>query len=142
TAGESVFMPDPVIELEAASKVFGDVAAVHDLNLSVAGGQVFGFIGPSGSGKTTTIRLLLGLYSPSEGRVRVMGADPRSFTTRQREQIGYAPQDFYLYPTLTAMENLNFCASLFGLSLRTRRRRAKAVLQFLELWDARDRLAR
>jgi len=132
----------PVAELIDVSKGFGDAEAVRDLSLSVRGGQIFGLIGPSGCGKTTTIHLLVGVLAPTKGQIRVMGSDPRRFTTFQRERIGYTPQGFFLYPTLTVKENVRFVASLFGVGFFTRRRRAKQVLTFLELWDARNRLTR
>jgi ABC-2 type transport system ATP-binding protein len=131
-----------VVTLVDVSKKFGRAEAVAHLSLNVEQGQIFGLIGPSGSGKTTTIRLLVGVLKPDGGEIRVMGSDPRHFSTRQREQIGYSPQGFFLYPTLTVRENMRFVAGLFGVGWRKRRRRAREVLQVLELWDARDRLTR
>jgi len=131
----------PVVELQQVSKYFGDTIAVDRLSMAIAPGQLFGLIGPSGCGKTTTIRLLLGVLRPTEGSLCVMGSDPTRFTTEQRERIGYAPQIFFLYPTLTVYENVRFVASLFGMGWLRRRRRIHEVLQFLELWDARRRLA-
>ena len=131
----------PIVELKQASKSFGEGVAVDRLTMAIAPGQVFGLIGPSGCGKTTTIRLLLGVLQPTSGEVSVMGQDPKRFTSRQREQIGYTPQGFFLYPTLTVYENVRFVASLFGMGWRRRRRRIRDVLTFLELWDARRRLA-
>lgn len=131
----------PVVALSEVSKTFGDTVAVDRLNLAIAAGQVFGLIGPSGCGKTTTIRMLLGVLKPSSGTVSVLGGDPTCFNTRQREQVGYAPQEFFLYPSLTVYENVRFVAGLFGMSRFGRRRRIREVLQFLELWDVRRRLA-
>jgi ABC-2 type transport system ATP-binding protein len=132
----------PIVELKQASKAFGETTAVDRLSMAVAPGQVFGLIGPSGCGKTTTIRLLLGVLRPTTGTVAVMGTDPTHFSTRQRESIGYTPQGFLLYPTLTVYENVRFAASLFGMGWRRRRTRIREVLTFMELWDARRRLSR
>jgi len=132
----------PVVELNQASKTFGDTVAVDQLTMAIGDGQVFGLIGPSGCGKTTTIRLLLGVLTPSTGSVCVMGTNPAHFSASQRERIGYTPQGFFLYPTLTVYENLRFVAGLFGLGWRERRQQIKRVLEFLELWDARRRMAR
>jgi len=132
----------PIVELNQASKAFGGTVAVDRLSMAVAPGQVFGLIGPSGCGKTTTIRLLLGVLRPTSGSVAVMGSDPTHFSTRQREQIGYTPQGFFLYPTLTVYENMRFVAGLFGMGWWRRRTRIRQVLEFLELWDVRRRLAR
>jgi ABC-2 type transport system ATP-binding protein len=131
-----------VVTLAGVSKKFGQAEAVSDLSLDVAQGQIFGLIGPSGSGKTTTIRLVLGVLTPDDGEIRVMGSDPRHFSTRQRERIGYSPQGFFLYPTLTVKENLRFVAGLFGVGWRKRRRRIPEVLKLLELGDAGNRLTK
>jgi ABC-2 type transport system ATP-binding protein len=134
--------PAPIIELEDVVKRFDDTAVLDGMSLTVAPGQIHGLIGPSGCGKTTTVRLLIGVLAPTSGAVRVFGMEPRRFGTRQREQIGYTPQGFFLYPTLTVAENARFVAGLYGLGWLRRRRRVREVLTFLELWDARNRLAR
>lgn len=132
----------PAAELRDVSKQFGQLEAVEDLSMTVGRGQIFGLIGPSGCGKTTTVRMLTGVLVPTRGTVRVLGADPAHLKSRQRERIGYAPQSSFVYPTLTAWENVSFVAGLFGVGYWRRRSRMKYVLQFLELWDARNRLAR
>jgi ABC-2 type transport system ATP-binding protein len=104
-------------------------------------GTILGVIGPSGAGKTTTVRMLTGALGPTEGTVRVLGEDPIRFRRKTRERIGYMPQLFTLYPDLTARENVDFVASLFGILWRTRHRRTREVLQLVDLWDARGRRA-
>jgi ABC-2 type transport system ATP-binding protein len=133
--------PNAAVVIEHASKRFGDDIAVDDITLTVRSGTILGVIGPSGSGKTTTIRMLTGALAPTEGRVRVLGEDPRAFLRQTRERIGYMPQQFTLYPDLTARENVDFVASLFGILWRTRHRRTREVLQLVDLWDARGRRA-
>jgi ABC-2 type transport system ATP-binding protein len=128
-----------VIEMAGASRSFGDVRAVVDMSLSVAPGEILGVIGPSGSGKTTTIRLMTGAILPDAGSVRVLGEEPRHFHRSTREQIGYMPQQFVLYPDLTARENVDFVGAMFGMLFRRRGRRVEEVLRLVELWDARDR---
>jgi ABC-2 type transport system ATP-binding protein len=128
--------------MDSVTKSFDDTAVLQDLTLTVPTGQIYGVIGPSGCGKTTAIRLFVGVLAPSSGTVEVLGTTPAEFTTREREQIGYTPQGFYLYPTLTVLENARFVAGLFGVPWLRRRRRVRAVLEFLELWEARNRLAR
>src|SRR4029079_19789146 len=109
--------------------------------LQVPAGQIFGLVGPSGCGKTTTIRMLTGVYAPSAGQLRVLGARPRTFNKRARERIGYMPQLFVLYPSLTVWENMNFVASLYGLGWFKRRKRLEMLLDFVELTSARNTLA-
>lgn len=130
----------PVIEMEDVTKQFGDKIAVRDMTLSVPPAQIFGVVGPSGCGKTTTIRMLTGVYRPSKGRLLVLGATPEAFERRVRERIGYMPQLFVLYPTLTVWENLNFVASLYGLNWFKRRKGLERLLEFVELTPARNTL--
>lgn len=131
-----------VIEMQGVTKAFGTKVAVENVSLIVPAGQIFGLVGPSGCGKTTTVRMLTGVYTPSEGELHVLGATPQNFDKRVRERIGYMPQLFVLYPTLTVWENLNFVASLYGLTWFFRRKRLKDLLDFVELGPARDTLAR
>lgn len=104
-------------------------------------GTILGIVGPSGAGKTTVVRMITGGVDPTEGEVRVLGEDPRRFRRRTRERIGYMPQLFTLYPDLTADENVDFVASLFGMLLPRRRRRVGEVLRLVELSGARGRRA-
>jgi ABC-2 type transport system ATP-binding protein len=108
--------------------------------MQIPTGSIFGLIGPSGSGKTTTMRLMLGLYRPDRGKVRVLGQLPNKFNSRVRERIGYMPQQFVLYPNLTVIENLRFVASLYGMGYFSRRKRLDEMLELVELTDARNRL--
>ena len=71
-------IPSPALVVEGLTKRFGDRLAVDGISFSVAPGEVFGFLGPNGAGKTTTIRMLLDLIRPTEGRLEVLGADPRA----------------------------------------------------------------
>jgi ABC-2 type transport system ATP-binding protein len=120
---------------------FTSELGVHDLTFQVPAGVIFGLVGPSGCGKTTTVRLLNGMYRPTGGSLAVLGQDPNRFTHAARENIGYMAQHLTLYPMLTVYENLNFVASLYGLGLLSRRKRLKSLLRFVELYDARNRLA-
>lgn len=131
-----------MISAQGVSKAFGNTTVIDDLTLEIPAGQIYGLIGPSGCGKTTVVKMLMGVYAPSSGAVRVLGVPPVEFTTAHREQIGYTPQGFPLYPTLTVAENARFIAGLYGLGFMARRRRVRSVLEFLELWEARKRMAR
>jgi ABC-2 type transport system ATP-binding protein len=129
------------IVAQGVTKDYGEGAGIHELDLVVAPGTILGIVGPSGAGKTTTIRILTGAVDPDKGDVRVLGEDPRRFRRATRERVGYMPQLFTLYPDLTAEENVDFVASLFGMLWRRRRRRVREVLQFTQLIDAKDRRA-
>lgn len=132
---------DAVISVKHLSKKFNDDTAVQDVSFEVLRSSIFGFIGPSGSGKTTTIRMLTGVYKPNEGEVTVLGANPAKFSQKQRARMGYMPQLFVLYPNLNVWENLNFAASLYGMSL-FRGKQLREILEFVELYQHRWKLAR
>ena len=133
-------MQSNIIEMRDVDRSFGGETGVKDITINVPQGSIFAMIGPSGSGKTTTVRLMVGLYKPERGDVRVLGQQPHRFSTRTRERIGYMPQQFVLYPNLTVEENLRFVASLYGVGWRRREKRIKELLDFVELTDARKRL--
>jgi ABC-2 type transport system ATP-binding protein len=130
-----------IVDVRDVLMTFDDVTALAGIGLDVSQGTILGVVGPSGAGKTTLIRLLTGAIKPARGRIRVLGENPRSFRRQTRERIGYMPQLFTLYRDLTAGENVDFVASLYGLLLWRRRRRVREVLKLVDLWDARKRRA-
>ena len=132
---------DFAVTLEHLCRTFDDVVAVEDVSLAIPPGTILGFIGPSGSGKTTTIRMLTGGLRPTSGAVTVLGRDPGRFPAGYRARIGYMPQAFAHYPDLSARENVDFVASLYGLGWFARRRRVPSVLRTVDLWAARARRA-
>jgi ABC-2 type transport system ATP-binding protein len=123
-------------------KDFGGKEVLRDLSLRVRPGEIFGLIGPSGSGKSTAVNLLWGYLRPTAGEVRVLGEEPAAFTAQTRQRIGYMPQGFILYPDLTVEQNMGFVAGLYGYPEWSNRRRIRAVLELVELWDARGQTAR
>lgn len=132
---------DPDVVAVEIGKRFGDRDVVQGLSFEVQRGTIFGIIGPSGCGKTTTIRMLLGVLRPTSGDLRVLGRQPHRFRRRDRERLGYMPQQFVLFPELSVMENMGFAASIYGMSFFGRGRRIRRTLELVELWDARDRTA-
>ena len=138
---QPVEVKDPVISAKHLTKKFSADTVVEDVTFDIPRASIFGFIGPSGSGKTTTVRLLTGIYVPTEGEVVVFNHNPAKFSQGERAHIGYMPQLFVLYPNLTVWENINFAASLYGMS-PFRGKRLKNTLNFVELYDHRSKLAR
>ena len=134
---------DSIVELKDVTKTFRDfwlrptVNAVKGLSLSVGRGEVFGLLGPNGSGKSTTIKMLLGLLSPTSGSISLFGRSPRSVEARQK--LGYLPELSYLHPFLTARETLGYYAGLCGLSRRTAAERTQQLLEMVGLSDVATR---
>jgi ABC-2 type transport system ATP-binding protein len=109
-------MPDPVVLTENLTRLFGDFVAVDHVNFRVEAGEIVGYLGPNGSGKTTTIRMLLGLLEPTEGKATVLGYDAFSQSEGVRARSGYMSQKFALYDDLTVLENLTFYGGVYGIS--------------------------
>lgn len=103
------------IELSGLVKRFGDKTVVDHVSMSVAEGEISGFLGPNGSGKTTTIRVMCGLLTPDAGEGRVLGHDIRSEGLRIKREVGYMTQKFSFYEDLSIEENLTFVARLYDL---------------------------
>jgi ABC-2 type transport system ATP-binding protein len=110
----------PIISVHDLTFRFGDFVAVDHVTFDVEPGQVIGYLGPNGSGKTTTIRMLLGILRPSEGSAQVLGFDAARQSEQVRARTGYMSQRFALYDELTARENLNFYAEVYGVKGRQR----------------------
>ena len=132
----------PVIEAENLTKRFGDVVAVDHINLEVYEGEIFGFLGPNGAGKTTTIKMLTTLLRPTKGKARVCGYDVEKEPDKVRKSIGIVFQDPSLDDQLTARENLDFHARLYGLSKKERKERIEKVLEMVGLSSRADELVK
>src|SRR5271155_3451242 len=125
------------LNVEALSKNYrGGVHALRGVQLSLGPG-VLGLLGPNGAGKSTLMRILATLTRPSAGRVLWNGLDVASSPNALRSVLGYLPQDFGVYPHLSAGEFLAYLAALKGLPAATARRRIDELLNDLNLWDAR-----
>ncbi len=132
---------EPVIEVQKVCKQFEkNEPTIREISFEVMPGEIFCLLGPSGSGKSTTMRMLTGVYGPTEGHIRVLGVEPQNFTRQTRSRIGYMPQHFVLFPELSTQDNINFVASAYGMSWFGRAARVREALEFVGLWDAKDRL--
>ena len=115
------------------TKKFGNFTAVDHVTFSVQPGEVLGYLGPNGSGKTTTIRMLCGLITPTEGTARIMGIDVTKDPEAVKPHIGYMSQKFALYDDLTVLENLQFYAGVYDVPEAEEKGRIDEVLHMAGL---------
>src|SRR3989441_2152166 len=131
----SVEQTVPAIAMIDLCKDFGSIRAVDHLSLTVQQGEIFGLLGPNGSGKTTTINMISGLSVPTSGEVRVMGYDVRHQARQVRRILGSIPQETALYEELTAWDNMDFHADLFGVPRHEKKERIVRLLELVQLLD-------
>ncbi len=120
------------IEARGLSKHFGNLKAVSELDLRVPRGQIYGFLGPNGSGKSTTIRMLCGLLTPTEGSATVLGTEIPGSARQLKPRIGYMTQKFSLFGDMTVFENLQFIAEIYSFPKKDR---ATRITELLEKYD-------
>jgi ABC-2 type transport system ATP-binding protein len=128
------------IETQALRKVYGDNIAVGGLTLQVQQGEVFGFLGPNGAGKTTSIKMLLGLVTPSAGSARLLGEPLGNRPVRAR--IGFLPEHFRFHDWLNANEFLTLHGELYGMAKERLRQRIKELLELVGLTPFEHKLLR
>lgn len=121
-------MTEFAIQAANVVKKFGDFTAINNITLNVPKGCIYGFLGPNGCGKSTTIRVLTGLLSPSEGNVDVLGLEIPKQSELLRLKIGYMTQKFSLYDDLTVQENLEFIGQIFGMETKALKARIEEQL--------------
>lgn len=136
-------MSTPAVRIQDLTKVFPvhlrrqKVIAVRDLSLTVAAGEVYGLLGPNGSGKSTTLKVVLGLVTPTRGKAEIFGRDSREF--QSRAEVGFLPENPYFYKFLTAEETIRFYGKICGMSGRPLQSRIDELLALVGLEDARHR---
>jgi ABC-2 type transport system ATP-binding protein len=136
-------MTSPAVRIENLTKIFPVplrrqlVTAVRNLSFEVRPGEVYGLLGPNGSGKSTTLKILLGLVTPNQGRAMIFGKDSRDY--HSRAAVGFLPENPYFYKFLTAAETLRFYGNVCGLRGTTLNKRIDELLALVGLEEARDR---
>src|SRR5881628_1464002 len=137
-------MTNPAVAVHGLTKIFPvpfhptrGVLAVKDLSLRIEPGEVYGLLGPNGSGKSTTLKIILGLVSPTRGRTEIFGRDSR--LVESREAVGFLPENPYFYKYLTGEETLRFFGKLGGLNGVRLRQQIDELLELVGLTNARKR---
>lgn len=125
---------EPIV-VKSLTKTFNGFKAVDSVSFTVKKGEIFGLLGPNGAGKTTTIKMLVTLLKPSSGEAKVAGYDVVKQPNMVRKNIGIVFQEPTLDLELTAKENLDFHARLYGINKKKRKERIKEVLKLVDLYD-------
>ena len=132
----------PIISVKNVTKKFKEVVAVDDISFDVNGGEIFAFLGPNGAGKSTTIKMLTTLLRPTGGSLFLSGHDVNKEQDDARKVFGIVFQDPSLDDELTAFENMQLHAVLYGLDRKTMNQRTEELLQLVELWDRRNSIVK
>ena len=129
-----------MISIKGLTKFYGGFEAVHNLNLEVRSGEVFGFLGPNGAGKTTTIRILAGLMPPTRGTAVVAGFDVVKEPLKAKSITGFIPDNPYLFERLTGREFLRFTGRLYGIPAAEIRAEIDRQLEFFDMTEWSNQL--
>ena len=124
------------LKTQGLRRVFGENVAVDGIDLRVPRGCLYGFLGPNGAGKSTTIQCLTGLLRPTSGSMRVLGLDPLADPVAVKRLVGVVPEDLALFERLTGSETLSFVGQVHGLDRTTMGRRARELLEIMDLVSA------
>ncbi|MFP3317972.1 MAG: ATP-binding cassette domain-containing protein [Thermoplasmata archaeon] len=129
-----------MIEAKKLVKIYnGNIKAVDGIDLSIEKGEIYGFLGPNGAGKTTTVKMLTTLLKPTSGYASINGLNVVKEQEKVRKIIGLVPQDLSVDDDLKGIENLELQASFYGIGKEEARKKAKELLELVDLYHARDR---
>ena len=131
--------PDIMLHTEGLTKLYNEITAVRDLDLTIPRGKIFGFIGHNGAGKTTTIRILAGLLHATRGKAWISGVDITGNRDRLKELVGYMPDEFGVYDQMRVWEYLDFFGAAFKIPRKRRKKRIDEVLDISGAEYMRDR---
>ncbi len=124
--------------LNSPHRMKGIIRAVDNINFEVKKGEIFGFLGPNGAGKTTTIRMMTGVLKPTKGNVSIFGHDVWKNQILVKQVTGNVPEEANVYFEMSGLQNLMFIGELYGVSKKTRLKRAEALLKKFELYEKRN----
>jgi len=126
-----------VLEIRGLTKLYRSIPAVEDATFAAPAGEVTGYLGPNGSGKSTTVKMITGLLEPSAGQILWNGADTSLDPVAFKADLGYVPEEPYLYPHLSGAEYLEMCGELRLVSPAVLHTRIRGFLEILGLWEDR-----
>jgi ABC-2 type transport system ATP-binding protein len=127
---------NPAVKLTSVTKLYGNVAAVNNLNLEVSPGEILGLIGPNGAGKTTTLKMIVGLLKATSGTIQIMGQNLSNASSKDiKKRIGYLPEEDTLYDSMTVRQYLHFFSEIYGISKPQANNRIDSLLDSLKLID-------
>lgn len=134
-------MAENIIEIKNLYKKYknSDEFSVNDISLNIDKNEIYGILGPNGAGKTTLISMLSGLIKPTSGQFKINGLSPQKHSSKIKQIIGIVPQEYALYPTLTAKENLMFFGSLYGLQHKKLHKSIDDALEIMGLSKFADK---
>ena len=122
-----------MLKIEHLTKKYGDFKAVDDLSLSIAPGEIYGFIGHNGAGKTTTLKSVVGILQFDEGEIFIDGTSVKSYPLKSKKEIAYIPDNPDIYEFMTGIKYLNFIADIFGVDSVKRLERIREYAGLFEL---------
>ncbi len=126
------------LQIERLSKRFNGIPAVDDVSFVIQSGEILGYVGPNGAGKSTTVKMIIGLLEPSEGRILWHGRSIIDDLPGFQRRLGYVPEEANLYPYLSGREYLQLAGRLRGLKRSELEPKIQEFLQLFSLWDDRD----
>jgi ABC-2 type transport system ATP-binding protein len=126
-------MSSPAVNLQNVTKRYNELVAVNNISLTINTGEIFALLGPNGSGKSTTLKMLMGLVTPTQGQVNVLGIDVQKDAVAIKQQVGYVPESPNVYEFLTGIEYLDFIADIYGIPPAEKQQRINEYLKALQL---------
>lgn len=135
-------MPKPIIEARDVVKSFGEIKAVDHVDFHVDQGEIFAFLGPNGAGKSTTINMLTTMLRPTSGKLVMNGYDVTKEPAAARKSFGIVFQDPAVEEELTAYENMELHAVLYGVPHKEMKKRIEELMRLVDLWERKDSMVK
>lgn len=129
-----------IVEVNNLVKNYKTKKAVDGISFHIDEGEIFGLLGPNGAGKSTTINSILGLLKITDGKITILGENTTKSLKKVKSNVGYVPQDFAMFMQLSALDNVNYWAKIYGFRGEELKRRVQEALEFTGLWEQRKQI--